>query len=87
MTSRLETVSNATSERLATVYISLDSLNKRIQQREFYRYTNKPMTNYDQSRKIIDNDIRGRLIDMRTAMTLLLEDLDRLRDPVQGESQ
>ena len=40
------------------------------------------MTNYNELRKILDNDLRGRLIDIQSAMTLLQEDLDRLRDPV-----
>ena len=76
-----DAVSVESSEKLSTVYSSLEGLNERLQQRELYRSTNRPMSNYDGIRKILDDDLRRRLIDIQSAMALLQEDLDRLRDP------
>jgi hypothetical protein len=76
-----DTISVESSEKLSTVYSSLEGLDQRVQQREFYRSTNRPMTNYNEVRKILDDDLRRRLIDIQSAIALLQEDLDRLRDP------
>jgi hypothetical protein len=76
-----DAVSIEASEKLSTVYSALEDLNQRVQQREFYRSTNRPMSNYNEIRKVLDNDLLGRLSDIQSAMALLQADLDRLRDP------
>ena len=76
-----DTVSVESSERLATVYSTLEGLNQRVEQRELYRATNRSFNNYSVIRKALDNNLRGRLIEAQSAMALLQEDLDRLRDP------
>jgi hypothetical protein len=77
----LESVSIEQSAKLSVVYASIVILNQVIQRRELYSLTNQSMGNFDRRRKLIDSDLRARLIDTRTAMTLLQEDLRRLRGP------
>jgi hypothetical protein len=76
----LESASIEDSDKIFLVYASISTLNQVIQHRELYGLTNGPMSNYNARRKLIDGDLREKLIDTRTAMIMLQEDLRRLRD-------
>ena len=77
----LEPISIEESHKLSVVYAEIVTLNQVIQHREFYSITNQSLDNFDHRRKLIDGDLRTRLIDTQTAMILLQKDLRSLHDP------
>jgi hypothetical protein len=75
-----EGVSIELPEQVAKVDALLDGLNLRMQQRDFYRFTNASMTNFATRRKVFDQDLKEGLESARLSMTLLLEDVRQVGD-------
>jgi hypothetical protein len=76
-----DSVSIELTEQIGAVDALLDGLNQRIQQRDLYRFTNAAMNSLQIRRKILDQDLTERLGATRSAMTRLIEDVRRVRDP------
>lgn len=76
-----DSVSIELTEQVGTVDTLLDGLNQRLQQRDLYRFTNAPMSNFQKRRKILDQDLTERLETARSAMTRLIEDVRRVQVP------
>jgi hypothetical protein len=76
-----DSISIELTEHVGTVDTVLEGLNHRIQQRDLYRFTNAPMTNFQTRRKIFDQDLTESLEVARSTMTRLIEDVGRVRDP------
>jgi hypothetical protein len=74
-----EQVSIELSERVGKAYVSIEALNQRIQQREYFRFTNAAMNTYSANRKIVDQDLRERLVAEQSAITSLLEEIKKAR--------
>jgi hypothetical protein len=53
-----EQVSFELSERVGKVYVSIEALNQRIQQREYFRFTNAAMSTFTTRRRILSRCVR-----------------------------
>ena len=65
------------SIELRTIYSSLSSINRRIEQREFYRMTNGAMSNYDTRRSVIDAALKDELVAQTKAVDSFIRELKK----------
>jgi len=65
------------SIKLRTIYSSLSSINRRIEQREFYRMTNAAMSNFGSRRTMIDAALKDELMAEQKAVESFIGELKK----------